>query len=327
MTKYIIRRFVYMIISLIAMSIVAFVIINLPPGNYVEIYINQLQASGTIVDESMELALKRQYGFGQPLYLRYLKWVAGMFRGSFGRSFVFNRPVIDLVLSKLPFTLLLALGSVLFTYVVAIPIGIFSATHQYSIGDNTATFFGFLGLAIPDFLLGLSLMYLLFQYFGFDPGGLFSPEYADAPLSLGKVVDLLKHLIVPIVVIGTAGTAGLIRTMRATLLDELGKNYVITARSKGVSERTLLFKYPVRIAINPIISTMGWIFPLIISGGAIVAIVLNLPTLGPMLFTGLMSQDMYLAGTVVLFQTFLAILGTFVSDLLLVWSDPRISYD
>lgn len=327
MTGYMVKRFAYMLAAMVLMSFVSFVLINLPPGNYVEMYVRQLEMSGTRVDDSMIANLERRYGFGLPFHMRYFRWVQGMFRGDFGRSFQWNRPVLDLVMSRLPFTIAVSALAIVFTYVVAVPIGIYSATHQYSVGDYIVTVFGFLGLAIPNFLFALVLMYFLFIYFGVSPGGLFSPEYAEAPWSLGRVIDLIQHMIVPIVVVGTAGTAGLIRTMRATLLDELGKDYVDTARMKGVSELRLLYKYPVRMAVNPVLSTLGWLLPAVVSGETIVAIVLNLPTVGPLLLSSLMSQDMYLAGTIVLMLTFLTLIGTFLSDLLLAWSDPRIRYE
>jgi len=328
MIIYMIRRFFYMLISVAGMSVVAFVLINLLPGSYVERYVQQLELSGVKVDESLIQGLEIRYGFNQPFHIRYLKWVGGIItRGDFGRSFEWGRPVAQLIRSRLPFTLMISFITIIFTYLVAIPIGIYSATHQYSAGDYAATVFGFLGLATPNFLLALILMYVLFNSFGVDPGGLFSPEYADAAWSFPKIWDMMKHLVVPIVVIGTAGTAGLIRTMRATLLDELDKDYVDTARMKGVSERRLLFKYPVRVAINPLLSTLGWLLPFVVSGGTITSIVLNLPTVGPLLLSALMSQDMYLAGSIVLMLTLLTLIGTFMSDLLLAWSDPRIRFD
>ena len=326
--NYIARRFLYLVVSVILVSVVSFLLINLPPGNYVDTLIRSLEASGELIDQTYIETLTRRYGLDQPVYLRYFTWIRGIvFYGDFGHSFEFNRPVIDLILTRLPFTVMMSLVTMLFTYAVAIPIGIYSATHQYSPGDYTATVFGFLGLATPNFLLALVLMYGLWKLLGFPPGGLFSHEYAQASWSIGKVLDLLKHLIVPIFVVGTAGTAGLIRSMRATLLDELQKAYVITARAKGVAERKLLFRYPVRVAINPQISTVGWLLPAIVSGSAIVSVVMSLPTVGPLLLQSLLSQDMYLAGTVVLILTTLTIVGTFLSDMLLVWSDPRIKFE
>ena len=328
MLKYIARRALYMVIMVALVSIFAFVLINLPPGNYLDRLVEELEASGELVDQAELADLTRRYGLDQPLHGQYLTWMRGIvLRGDFGHSFQFNRPIGDLIAARLPFSVVLSSATLLFTFAMAIPIGIYVATHQYSVGDYSATVFGFLGLATPNFLLALVLMFVLLRLFGITPGGLFSYEYAQASWSLGKLVDLLGHLIVPVVVIGTAGTAGLIRSMRATLLDELHKAYVVTARAKGVAETRLLFRYPVRVALNPQISTVGWLLPEIVSGDAIVSVVMNLPTIGPLLLGSLLSQDMYLAGSVVLILTFLTLVGTFVSDLLLVWSDPRIRFE
>lgn len=325
MLAYITRRFIYMIIILGVMSVVAFAIIQLPPGDYLSFYIMQLRGQG--VDEARIIAMRKLYGLDLPIYVQYFKWVKNMSHGNFGRSFAWNKPVKDLIFERLPLTIILSLFTLIFTYAVAIPIGIYSATHQYSIGDYTFTVAGFAGLAIPNFLFALILIWIFYSYFGLSVGGLFSPQYINVAWNIDKFIDMLKHLPIPIIVIGTAGTAGLIRVMRGCLLDELKKQYVITARAKGVTERTLLFKYPVRVAINPIISTIGWILPAIVSGETITAIVLNLPTTGPLLFQALMAQDMYLAGSTAMFLTFLTVIGTFISDILLVWMDPRIRYE
>ncbi len=325
MLAYIARRFIYMIIILGVMSVAAFIIIQLPPGDYLSFYIMQLRGQG--VDEARIIAMRKLYGLDLPVYVQYFKWVKNMFHGNFGRSFAWNKPVKDLIFERLPLTIMLSLLTLIFTYAVAIPIGIYSATHQYSIGDYTFTVIGFAGLAIPNFLFALILIWIFYNYFGLSVGGLFSPQYINVGWSIDRFIDMLKHLPIPIIVIGTAGTAGLIRVMRGCLLDELRKQYVITARAKGVSERTLLFKYPVRVAVNPIISTIGWILPAIISGETITAIVLNLPTTGPLLFQALMAQDMYLAGSTAMFLAFLAVIGTFISDILLVWMDPRIWFE
>jgi len=327
MFSYIIRRFIYMIITLVVVSIVAFIIIQLPPGDYLTSIIISLRAGGQEVGEAEIISLKKRYGLDLPMYQQYFKWMWNMFHGDFGKSFQWNKPVIDLIGERLPLTVMISLFALIFTYVVAIPVGIYSATHQYSIGDYAFTVGGFAGLATPNFLFALILMFLFYKYFDLSVGGLFSPQYIIAAWSVDKFVDMLKHLPIPIIVIGTAGTAGLIRVMRACLLDELRKQYVITARAKGVTERTLLFKYPVRVAINPIISTIGWTLPGIVSGETITAIVLSLSTTGPLLFRALMSQDMYLAGSTVMFLSFLTIIGTFISDILLLWIDPRIRYE
>ena len=327
MLFYVIRRLLYMVIILLAASIVAFIIIQLPPGDYLSSYIMQLESAGTRVSEAEIASLRKQYGLDLPIHLQYFAWVRKMLHGDFGRSFNWKRPVKDLIAERLPYTIMLSLFALIFTYIVAIPIGIYSATHQYSIADYSFTVIGFAGLATPNFLLALILMFLFYRYFGLSVGGLFSPEYMNVPWSWAKLLDMTHHLPIPIIVIGTAGTAGLLRIMRGCLLDELQKQYVITARAKGVEEKILLFKYPVRIALNPIISTIGWTLPAIVSGETITAIVLSLPTTGPLLFRALMTQDMYLAGSIVLFLTFLVIAGTLISDILLVWVDPRIRYE
>jgi peptide/nickel transport system permease protein len=328
MKKYLIRRFIIMLVSVVAMSFISFAIIELPPGDYLSMYIKQLELRGETVEEARIETLKIQYGYGQPFLVKYYKWITGIIlRGDFGRSFQWKEPVATLLFERLPFTILLSICTIIFTYLIAIPIGIFSATHQYSIGDYLATILGFIGLATPSFLLALFLMYTLYTQLGIPVGGLFSEQFRDAPWSFPKVLDLLQHMVVPILITGLAGTAGNIRTVRATLLDELRKDYVETARVKGVSETKLLFKYPVRIALNPMWSTIGWLLPAIVSGATIVDVVLNLPTVGPLLLSSLKSQDMYLAGSVVLILTFLTLIGTFISDIILIISDPRIKYE
>lgn len=327
MLYYLVRRFAYMIIILLMVSIVGFIVIELPPGDYLTMYIQRLERQGQIIYRDEVIALRKFYGLDMPLYKRYFHWMWKMLHGDLGRSLELNKPVIELIGERLSLTVVVSLFSLIFTYVLAIPIGIYSATHQYSTGDYMFTITGFMGLAIPNFLLALILMFFFYRFLNISVGGLFSPQYTIAPWSLGKFVDMLRHLPIPIIVIGTAGTAGLIRVMRGCLLDELRKQYVITARAKGVAERTLLFKYPVRIAVNPIISTIGWTLPAIVSGETITAIVLGLPTVGPLLFNALIGQDMYLAGSSVMFLGFLTVIGTFISDILLVWIDPRIRYE
>ncbi len=325
MLQFLLRRLLYMIPTLIAISIVAFVIIQLPPGDFLTTMVASMAAQGEDMDTTAMRALEEQYGLGQPVHIQYLKWMQGiLLRGDFGDSFGWNKPVSDLVWSRLALTFVLSLASLLFVWVVAFPIGIYSAVKQYSVGDYVATFFGFLGLAIPNFLLALILMYIAFKFFNQSVGGLFSPEYTEAPWSWGKVADLFAHLWVPVVIIGTAGTASLIRIMRANLLDELRKPYVVTARAKGLPEWRLLFKYPVRIALNPFVSTVGWVLPTLVSGAAIVSIVLSLPTTGPLLIRALQQQDMYLAASFIMLLSILTVIGTLVSDLLLAWLDPRI---
>jgi peptide/nickel transport system permease protein len=325
--KFMIRRVLYMIPTLILISIVAFAIIQLPPGDYLTALVSQLQAQGESVDPAQLAALKQRYGLGDPIYVQYWKWITNiLFEGDFGQSFEWNRPVSQLVWDRLPLTIVLAVSTLLFTWAMALPIGIYTAVRQYSIGDYTMTFIGFIGLATPNFMLALVFAYIGFKYFGQSVGGLFSPEYVDAAWNLGKVVDLLSHLWLPVVIIGTAGTAGIIRIMRANLLDELHKPYVVTARAKGVPERKLLLKYPVRVALNPFISTIGWVLPALINGEVIVSQVLSLQTTGPLLLRALLSQDMYLAGSFILILSALTVLGTLISDILLAWIDPRIRY-
>jgi peptide/nickel transport system permease protein len=327
MAAYIARRLLYMIPTLVLISVVSFVIIQLPPGDFLTTYAAGLAAQGETVDPAVLAALRQRYGLGEPFHVQYWKWITGIvLRGDFGQSFEWNRPVADLIWNRLGLTVMLSVATLLFVWAVALPIGIYSALRKYSIGDYVATFVGFIGLATPNFLLALILMYVGFAYFGQSVGGLFSPQYLDQPWSWAKILDLLAHLWIPMVVIGTAGTAGLIRVMRANLLDEIGKPYVVTARAKGLPERRLLVKYPVRVALNPFVSTVGWILPGLISGEAIVAIVLSLPTTGPLLLRALTSQDMYLAGSFILMLSLLTVVGTLVSDLLLAWLDPRIRY-
>lgn len=327
MLAYIIRRFIYMAIILVVVSMTAFVIVQLPPGDWLTSHIARLEVAGQHIDESEIATLKKQYGLDLPIYFQYFKWTWNMIHGNFGRSFSSDRPVSELIAERLPLTIMISLLALIFTYITSIPIGIYSATHQYSVGDYTFTVLGFAGLAIPNFLFALILMFFFYKYFGLSVSGLWSTQYMGEAWTMGKFVDMLKHLPIPIIVIGTAGAAGLIRVMRGCLLDELKKQYVITARAKGVLERTLLFKYPIRVAINPIISTIGWTLPAIISGATITAIVLGLPTMGHLLYRALLSQDMYLAGSTIMFLTFLTIIGTFISDILLVWIDPRIRYE
>ena len=328
MKQFLLKRFCVMALSVIVMSLVSFWIIELPPGDYLSMYIRRLELAGERVDEARIESLRVQYGYGQPFFVKYFKWVRGIVtRGDFGNSYQWRMPVNRLLGERLPATILLSLSTILFTYLLAIPIGIYSSTHQYSVGDYIATVFGFIGLATPSFLLALFLMYTLYTQFGIPVGGLFSEQFRDAPWSFAKFIDMLQHLIVPVIVTGLAGTAGNIRTVRATMLDELNKDYVVTARVKGLPESKLLMKYPVRVAFNPIWSTIGWLLPAIISGSTIVDVVLNMPTIGPLLLNSLRSQDMYLAGSIVLILTFLTLVGTFLSDIILAVSDPRIRYE
>ena len=329
MVHYILRRFLYMIVSLFLVSIVAFIVIQLPPGDYVDTLVLQMeqQTNSKLADEQIA-SLKRQFGLDVPMLPRYFRWIGNIIiRGDYGRSFSYGKPVIDLLAERIPLTATISLLTIILTYIVAIPIGIYSAVRQYSVFDYFSSSLGFLGLAIPNFVLALVLMFLAYKYLGISIGGLFSPDFRLAPWSLARIWDLLKHLPIPLIVVGTAGTAGLIRVVRASLLDELKKQYVITARAKGVAEKRLVFRYPVRIAMNPVVSTIGWLLPAVVSGETITAIVLNLPTTGPMLLKALLFQDTYLAGSTVLFLAALTVLGTFVSDMLLMVVDPRIRLD
>lgn len=327
MLTFIVRRLIYMIPTLLIISIISFILIQLPPGDYLTSYIAQLSQSGDAVDEALVAALKKQYGLDQPLYVQYFKWISGIFRGDFGYSFEWNQPVGDLIGERLLLTMVVSISSLLFAWAVALPIGIYSAVRQYSVFDYIFTLIGFLGLSVPGFMLALVLMYLANRYLGLSVGGLFSPEFVDAPWSWARVVDLLKHLLIPMVIVGMSSTAGLIRIMRANLLDELRKPYVETARAKGLKKMTLILKYPVRVALNPFVSTIGFVLPQIVSGATITAVVLSLPTTGPLLLRALLSQDMYLAGSFVLMLAVLTVIGMLLSDILLAWLDPRIRYD
>jgi peptide/nickel transport system permease protein len=325
MLTFIVRRILYMIVVLIAISLVSFTIIELPPGDYLTSYIARLkQTGGGTITEAEIASLKHQYGLDWPPYLRYFKWMWNVLHGDLGRSFQHNEPVWTLMRERLGLTLVLSLATLLFSYALAIPIGIYSAVHQYSLSDYLVTIFGFIGVAIPNFLLALIILFGAYKYFDLSIGGLFSPQYVTAAWNWDKILDLLKHLPAPVLVLSFSGLTWLIRIMRGTLLDELNKPYVEVARSKGLKETDLLFKYPVRIAINPIISTIGYTLPAVFSGSTIVAIVLNLPTVGPLLFGALVSQDSYLAGSIILCLSALTVVGTLISDILLAYADPRI---
>ncbi len=326
MLRYFLWRILMMVPTLLVISVISFVFIQLPPGDYLTSYIAMLEMSGNPIDEEVIANLERRFGLDRPVYIQYFRWIWNFVQGDMGRSFEANRPVAELIGDRLFLTVVIASFSLVFVYAVAIPIGIYSATHQYSPGDYFFTGLGFLGLATPNFLLALVLMFVAFAFFNQSVGGLFSPEYIQATWSLGKVWDLLKHLWIPVVVVGTAGTAGHIRVMRGNLLDELKKQYVITARAKGVTERVLLFKYPVKLAINPMVSTVGWLLPELISGATITSVVLGLPTTGPLLLRALLNQDMYLACSFLMLLAILTVVGTLVSDILLAWVDPRIRY-
>ena len=315
-----------MIPTLLVISVISFILIQLPPGDYLTSYTAILATEGQAPSEAEIASLRKTLGLDKPIYIQYFMWISGILRGDFGRSHEWKKAVSELIWERLALTVVISLFSLVFTYAVAIPVGIYSATRQYSFGDYLFSVGGFLGLATPNFLLALVLMFFFYKYFGLSVGGLFSPQFLEAPWSLAKVMDMMNHMWIPVIVIGTAGTCGLIRVMRGCLLDELGKQYVITARAKGVLERKLLFKYPVRVAINPIMSTIGWNLSGIISGATITAIVLSLPTTGPLLYGALMGQDTYLAASFILLLATLTVIGTLISDILLAWLDPRIRY-
>ena len=327
MLTYLLRRALYAILAIWAVSIISFFIINLPPGDYVTSYIAQLQNTGSIVLAGEAENLREFYGLNRPMYVQYGKWINQIAHGNLGFSFEFGLPVNDVIGERLILTVVLALVTVVFIWVVAIPIGIFSAVRQYSVWDHIFTFFGFIGLAIPDFLMALVMMYIAFVMFDFSIGGLFSPDYVAVGWSLGRVWDLLKHMVIPVVILGTAGTASLIRITRANLLDELRKPYVVTARAKGLPEWKLILKYPVRLALNPAVSLTAYILPFLVSGSIVVSVVLGLPTVGPILLKSLVAQDMFLAGAIILIIGWMTVVGTFISDLLLVWIDPRVQFE
>jgi peptide/nickel transport system permease protein len=327
MLGYILRRILYMIPTLFGISLIAFLIIQLPPGDYLTSMVANMESSGQTVDPNQIAQLREQYGFDQPIYVQYAKWITGIVtRGDFGQSFQWRQPVSALVWGQLGTTLMITVASLLFVWAVALPIGIYSAVRRYSIGDHVFTLLGFIGLAVPNFILALVLMYASYRLFGQSVGGLYSPQFNDASWSWDKLVDLLAHIWVPIIIIGTSGTAALIRILRANLTDELHKPYVLTARAKGLPEYKVVLKYPVRIALNPFVSALGWVLPHLVSGATIVSIVLNLPTAGPLLLSSLVSQDMYLAGTFILLLGVLTLVGMLVSDLLLALLDPRIRF-
>jgi|SRR5690625_122013 len=324
MVQVVIKRLLLLPLLLFIFSVVAFLLIQAPPGDFLTSYVAELSAGGSSIDQAQIEALRQTYGLDQPLHVQYWRWISNVVRGDLGISLEWRRPNAELIGERLILTLALSISSLLFTWVVAIPIGILSATRQYSFLDYFFTVFNYFGLAIPNFLLALVLMWGAFQYFGLSVTGLFSSEYVSAPWSFARVVDLLKHLWLPMIILGAAGTAQIARIVRANLLDELRKPYAEMARAKGLAEWKLVLKYPTRIAISPVISSLGWYLPQLFSGGLVVAVVMNLPTMGPLLLRALVGQDMYLAGTIILIYCALTVIGTLISDLLLAALDPRI---
>lgn len=326
MIAFLARRLLLGLLTIGLISVLSFVIIQLPPGDFVDAYIAQLAGSGSSVSAEEAEAMRRLYGLGQPFYVQYFKWISRVVVGDFGESMEWRRPVVEVIGDRIWLTLLLSVAALVLTWALALPIGIYSAVRQYSWGDYAFTLLGFIGIAVPNFLLALIIMYFAFRWFGTNVGGLFSAEYALAPWSLGRVWDLVKHLPLPALILALGGTAQLIRIMRANLLDELRRPYVVTARAKGLTENRVVLKYPVRAALNPFASNIAYLFPYLVSGSVIVSIVLGLPTVGPLLVKSLVAQDMFLAGTIVLLLGVLTVIGTFVSDLVLMWVDPRLRH-
>ncbi len=327
MRSYVIKRLIGMVPTLLLISMIVFVVIQLPPGDIVTSTLDRLQAQGVEISAEQVQNLRAQYKLDKPMVLQYLYWIGNFVTGDMGYSYLYSRPVNELVWERLGYTLLISISALLFTWAVAVPAGMFSAVRQYSVGDYVLTTVMLVGLATPSFLLALVAMYAGYEWFGISIGGLFSPEYRDVPWSLARVGDFLSHLWIPMIVVGLGGTASTMRILRANLLDELNKPYVVTARAKGVPPIKLLIKYPLRIAINPFISTIGLLLPVLISGEAIVSIVLNLPTTGPALIQAIVNQDMYLAGSFLMLLAILTVVGMLLSDLLLAWADPRIRYE
>lgn len=326
MRTYILKRILQAVPILFGISLIAFLIIQLPPGDYLTIYVNNLQAQGEMIGTEELDALKAQYGLDQPLYVQYAKWITNFVRGEMGRSFYWNKPVSVLIGERIVLSMTVSVLTLILTYSIAIPLGLFSATRQYTLADNILTVIAFIGVGLPAFLVALVMMYLGIRFFGLSAGGLFSPKYLDAPWSVARALDLLKHMWLPAFVIGISGTAGTIRVMRATVLDELSKPYVEAARARGLRETTAVLRYPLRVALNPILSTIGWQLPAIVSGETLVALVLGLPTCGPLLYTALITQDMYLAASFIMILSLLTVIGTLISDILLAWIDPRIRF-
>ncbi len=324
MLRYIVQRLLLLPVLIVLFSIIVFWLVQAPPGDFLTSYISTLAASGSSMDQAQVDALNQQFGLDQPIHVQYLRWMEGLFHGNLGYSLEYQRQNTELIGERLGLTLFLALFAFFITWIIAIPAGIYSATHQNSVLDYIFTVLNYVGVATPNFMLALILMWIAFERFGLSVTGLFSPQYVEAPWSWGRFVDLLNHIWVPAIVLGIAGTARLTRVMRANLLDELNKQYVVTGRAKGLSEWKLVMKYPVRLAFNPLVSTIGWYLPQLFSGSLIVATVMNLPNIGPLLLRALTQQDMYLAGSILLIYCLLTIIGTLISDILLALVDPRI---
>lgn len=325
MWTFLLRRFIYAVIAVLVISMISFAVIQLPPGDYITDMINRTRQQSGKTDAAAEQRLREAYGFNEPMYVQYVRWMSNIiFKGEFGYSFYLKRDAGEIISERMPLTVAMVLGSFLLTWAIALPLGIYAAVNKYSIFDYGASFVGFFGLAVPSFVLAIVLLYFTYKAFGKATIGLLSPEFVDEPWSMAKVWDLLTHLWVPALLAAVTGIGALTQTMRANLLDELNKPYVNTARSKGLSESRLLWKYPVRHALNPFVSTIGWLLPALISGNVIISIVLNLPTAGSQLYGALLQQDLYVAAGFILVLSTLTVIGTFISDLLLAWLDPRI---
>ncbi len=325
MLGYILRRIAIMIPTLFVISIISFTVIQLPPGDFLTSYAATLRQQGDVIDEAQLQGLRERYGLGMPVYQQYFKWIGGiLLRGDFGQSLEWGKPVKDLIWERMALTVVLSFAALLVGWFVAIPLGVYSATHQYSVLDYILTFISFVGVGTPGFVLALLVMWFALNTFGLNVGGLFSEQYINAPWSWDKVLDMLKHIWIPILILALNGTAGGLRTTRANLLDELNKPYVETARSKGIRESKLIWKYPVRVALNPFFSTVGWELANLVSGATLISVVLSLQTTGPLMLRALTSQDMYLAGSFLLLLSSLTVIGTLISDILLAWVDPRI---
>ena len=327
MGRFVLKRLGGMVATLAFISVIVFVVIQLPPGDIVTSTLERMEASGMQASDEYVQNLRARYNLDKPIHLQYLNWIYNFVQGDLGYSYIFSKPVNELVWERLGYTLLITIAAIVFTWAVAVPFGIYSAVKQYSVGDYTITVIALIGLATPNFLLALLTMYFASEFFDYSIGGLFSIEYRDQVWSVNKVLDMMFRLWIPASVVGMGGTAVTMRILRANLLDELNKPYVVTARAKGVKPVKLIFKYPLRIAINPFISTLGLLLPTLISGEAIVSMVMNLPTTGRMLLQALLAQDMYLAGSFLMLLAVLTVVGMLISDIVLAWSDPRIRYE
>jgi peptide/nickel transport system permease protein len=323
-SRVILQRLLILPILLLVFSVVVFWLVQAPPGDFLTSYVANLASSGSSIDDSQVAALRQQFGLDQPVYIQYIRWMGNLFKGDLGLSLEYQRPNSELIGERLVLTVILALFAFFLTWLIAIPAGIYSAIHQNSLLDYAFTVLNYFGVAVPNFMLALILMWIAYDRFGLSITNLFSPQFMDAPWSWARIVDMLKHIWLPTIILGVGGTARLTRIMRANLIDELNKPYVVAARAKGLSEWTLVLKYPVRLALNPLVSTIGWYLPQLFSGSLIVATVMSLPNIGPLLLTALTEQDMYLAGSILLIYCFLTVVGTLISDILLAWLDPRI---